>query len=198
MSAQENIASRTVLRNLLVAFLFCGVLVVLRAMPGRFYPNSFVLLGVFLAGLFWANHLVAKRGHPVWSVALSVAALVILIGPVWFFSMVFGRIGIDMRYKAQGFQIVEGCNGGAASQADFQVYEFRELLAMATNRSKLDTNLILEINRGLALAQEKAQVLDAECALADHRDLHPWKTNWVVVRPMLEDIRTRVYDSSDP
>ena len=56
-------------------------------------------------------------------VALGVLAVAATLGPV-----LYRRAAAVREYRAQGFQMVEGCNGGAAVQADGQVLMIKQYL----------------------------------------------------------------------
>ena len=87
--------------------------------------------------------------------------------------------------KAQGFQMVQGCNGGAAVQADGQVLMIKQYLEDLTYPPVKDTNMVAQLQSALVVAQEKARVLSEDCRRRGHRETHPWKTNWATIKQTL-------------
>jgi hypothetical protein len=65
--------------------------------------------------------------------ALAIAAW---LGPV-----LYRRAAAVREYRAQGFQMVEGCNGGAAVQADGQVLMIQQYLEQFSDSSNLVAQL---------------------------------------------------------
>ena len=124
-----------------------------------------------------------------------VIFLVLLLASFWLGLHPWGpsRQAVERDYKAQGFQMVEGCNGGAANQARFDVYKFDELLQMATNSPRKNSNLFSELKRGNVLAQEEFKVLSADCGKRGHRDTYPWKTNWAEIKQILRTSEEQLY-----
>jgi hypothetical protein len=88
-------------------------------------------------------------------------------------------------YEAQGFQMVQGCNGGAAVRADGQVMMIKQYLEDLTYPPVKDTNMVAQLQSALVAAQEKARVLSEDCRRRGHRETHPWKTNWVTIKQAL-------------
>jgi hypothetical protein len=120
---------------------------------------------------------------------LVVTAAVVAVGAL----AVAARIGLllyrravaEREYAAQGLQMSQGCNGGAAVQADGQVMMIKQYLEELTYASVKDTNMVTQLQNALAVAQEEAQVLSDDCRRRGHCENHPWRTNWVVVRQAL-------------
>ncbi|MEI6197010.1 MAG: hypothetical protein WCS42_22065 [Verrucomicrobiota bacterium] len=113
-------------------------------------------------------------------VAVGVLAVAVRIGPV-----LYHRSVAEREYAVQGLQMVQGCNGGAAVQADGQVMMIKQYLEMLADSSTKDTNMVFELQSALVVAQEKARVLDSDCRKRGHCDSHPWRTNWIVVSQAL-------------
>ncbi len=110
-------------------------------------------------------------------VALGALALAATLGPVS-----YRRAAAVREYRAQGFQMVEGCNGGAAVQADGQVLTIKQYLEEFTD---WPTNIIGQLQGALLTAQEKARVLSDDCRRRGHCDNFPWKTNWATIKQAL-------------
>jgi hypothetical protein len=113
-------------------------------------------------------------------VAAGVFAAAFRIGSLSYHRSVAAR-----EYAAQGFQMVQGCNGGAAAQADGQVMMIKQYLEDLAYPPVTDTNMVAQLQNALAVAQEEARVLSDDCRSRGHCESHPWKTNWVVVRQAL-------------
>jgi len=95
-------------------------------------------------------------------VAVGALAVAAMLGPVS-----YRRAAAVREYRAQGFQIVEGCNGGAAVQADTQVYTIKQYLEESTD---WPTNIVVQLQGALVTAQEKARVLIDDCRRRGHCD----------------------------
>ena len=113
-------------------------------------------------------------------VALGALVVAARVGPV-----LYSRAAAVRGYRAQGFQMVDGCNGGAAVQADGQVCTIKQYLEELSDSISKDTNVIARLRSALVLAQEKARVLGEDCRKRGHCDTYPWKTNWVAVSQAL-------------
>ena len=120
-------------------------------------------------------------------VALGTLAVAARLGPVS-----YRRVAAVRECRAQGFQMVEGCNGGAAVQADGQVYTIKQYLEEFSDSTTKDTNVITQLQGALVAAQEKARVLSEDCRRRGHCETYPWKTNWAVIREAL-----RAYEQLD-
>ena len=118
-------------------------------------------------------------------VVATVVALVVLAVAVRIGLLSYHRSVAVREYAVQGLQMVEGCNGGAAVQADGQVMMIKQHLEMLADSPTKDTNIVLQLRNALVVAQEKARVLDGDCRKRGHCDSHPWTTNWVVVSQAL-------------
>src|SRR5262245_14149232 len=105
------------------------------------------------------------------AVAAAVAVGVLAIG-----LLSYRRSAAVREYEAQGFQMVEGCNGGAAVQADGQVLMIQQYLEQIGNPSAEETNMVAQLQSALVVAQEKARVLSEDCRRRGHRETYPWKT----------------------
>ncbi|MGZ4971400.1 MAG: hypothetical protein ACXWDN_01470 [Limisphaerales bacterium] len=86
-------------------------------------------------------------------------------------------------YKAKGFQMVDGCNGGAAVGADGQVHTIEQRLEQFGDSTNRD--IIVLLQNALVIAKEKARVLDNDCSKRGHRENHPWNTNWATIKEAL-------------
>ena len=110
------------------------------------------------------------------AVAVGTLIVAVRIGP-----LLYRRAAAVREYEAQGFQMVEGCNGGAAVQANGQVLMLKQYLEEFSDSS----NLVAQLRSALVVAQEKVQVLDGDCRRRGHCDTYPWKTNWAVIKQAL-------------
>lgn len=97
----------------------------------------------------------------------------------------FRQYSVVREYKAQGHQIVDGCNLGAANVANGQVYTIKQRLEEFAASRKQNTNMIAELQNALVIAQEKHRVLSRDCRLRGHRENHPWNTNWAAIKHAL-------------
>ena len=88
-------------------------------------------------------------------------------------------------YRAQGFEMVKGCNGGAAVQADGQVIMIEQHLEEFGASPDADTNIVTQLRSALVVAREKARVLSEDCRRRGHRETYPWKTDWNTVNQAL-------------
>ncbi len=109
-------------------------------------------------------------------VALGVLAVAATFGPV-----LYRRAAAVREYRARGFQMVDGCNGGAAVQADGQVLMIKQYLEEFSD----STNMVAQLQSALVVAQEKARVLSEDCRRRGHCDTYPWTTNWTVIKQAL-------------
>jgi len=125
--------------------------------------------------------------HIVKTLLIVVAAVVavgVLVVAVRIASRSYRRSIAAREYAARGFQVVEGCNGGAAVQADGQVLMIKQYLEEFSDFTT-DPNLVAQLHSALVVAQEKALVLDEDCRRRGHCESHPWKTNWAVIKRVL-------------
>lgn len=118
-------------------------------------------------------------------VVLSVVAIGALAVGVRLGSLSHRRAVAVRDYEARGFQMVEGCNGGAAVQADGQVLMLQQYLEELTYPPVSDTNLVAQLQSALVVAQQKARVLSEDCSRRGHCDTFPWTTNWTVIKQAL-------------
>jgi hypothetical protein len=126
-------------------------------------------------------HILKKCGIVIAAaVAVGVFALAARIGV-----LSFRENSIMRQYKAHGFQILEGCNGGAAVQAAGQVLTIKQYLEDFADSPTTDTNLIIQLQTALVIAEEKAKVLSDDCCRRGHRDSYPWKSNWATIKQAL-------------
>ena len=112
---------------------------------------------------------------------IVIGAVVVGVVAVLVFSR--GNDSLAREYKAKGFQMVDGCNGGAAVGADGQVHTIEQLLehfADSTNR-----DIIVQPQNALVVAKEEARVLGNDCSKRGHRENHPWSTNWATIKETL-------------
>jgi hypothetical protein len=117
--------------------------------------------------------------------AVAVAAVGVLALAVRSGSLSQRRELAAREYKAQGFQMVDGCNGGAAVEAAGQVFTIKQYLEDFTDSPAKDTNIIVQLQTALVIAQEKAKVLNDDCRRRGHCDTCPWKTNWATIKKAL-------------
>jgi hypothetical protein len=103
----------------------------------------------------------------------------------WLFFVPRGGGRIVREYRAQGFQMVDGCNGGAANGARAEVYMLQQRLEDFADSPEADTNKIIQLKSVLAVAQEKERILREDCARRGHCETYPWKTNWVRIKDAL-------------
>lgn len=168
-------------RNALVILVFVLLLTGLRVVLRGYTPPWLTIPIAFFCGLLWANALLLKRGRPVLTVLLSLLLFPILGFPALIGSILLGRSVVEWEYKVEGFQMVDGCNGAEANRAYFEVHTLEERLAELTNAPSTDNNLIVQLQKVYATAQEKRRVLSDDCARRYHCDTHPWKTNWATI-----------------
>src|SRR5262245_60825092 len=117
--------------------------------------------------------------------SIAVAA-VVAVGALAIGLLSYRRSAAVREYEAQGFQMVEGCNGGAAVHADGQVLMIKQYLEeFAYSPRAKDTNMVAQLQSALVVAQEKARVLSEDCRRRGHRETHPWKTNWATIKQAL-------------
>ncbi len=180
-------------RNALVALAFVLLLSCRQFVPSRFSPPGLFFPIAFFCALLWANGVLIRHNRPIQAALLSMLLFPVLGFPVATASMVVGRALADWRYRTQGVRMVEGCNGGAASQADSEVYALRRLLVELADAPNADTNEIAHLEEILQLAQDKARVLSDDCRWRGHRDSHPWRTNWSTIRRELKAAEERYY-----
>ena len=114
--------------------------------------------------------------------ALAVAALAVAarLG-----SLSHRRSVAVREYEARGFQMVEGCNGGAAVQADGQILMIKQYLENFSDATAKDTNMVAQLQSALVVAQEKDRVLREDCRRRGHCEMYPWKTNWATIKQAL-------------
>ena len=118
-------------------------------------------------------------------VMAAVVAVVVLAVAVRIGSLSYHRSVAVREYAVQGLQMVQGCNGGAAVQADGQVMMIKQYLEELTYPPVKETNMVAQLKNALAVAQEEARVLSDDCRRRGHCESHPWTTNWVVVSQAL-------------
>lgn len=114
-------------------------------------------------------------------VVVAVGAIGALAVAVGVGLLSYRRAAAVREYKAQGFQMVEGCNGGAAVQADGQVLMIKQYLEEFSD----STNMVAQLQSALVVAQEKARVLSEDCRRRGHCETYPWTTNWTVIKQAL-------------
>jgi hypothetical protein len=176
-------------RNALVALGFVLLLSGVRVVPRAwlYMPHFLFIALAFFGGLVWANRVLMKQGRAILAILLSVLLVPILGFPVGIGSALLGRELVRIEYRAQGLEMVDGCNGGAAVEADGQVYAIEQRLHDFADSPGVDTNAIVQLQAALVIAQEKARILSDDCARRGHRDSHPWKTNWAAIKQALTD-----------
>lgn len=113
-------------------------------------------------------------------VAVGVLALAAMIG-----TLSLRRNAAVREYEAQGFEMVKGCNGGAAVHANSQVHTIKQQLEEFSDFPVRATNVIVQLQSALVIAQEKARILSEDCRRRGHRETHPWKTNWITINRAL-------------
>jgi hypothetical protein len=114
---------------------------------------------------------------------IAGAGILCLVGLVFVPSR---RNLIEIGYRAEGFQMLSGCNGGAANGAMFDVFTLQQELKESADVPGVNTNVIVQLRNALVIAQEMERVLRDDCAKRGHRHTYPWKTNWVVVKQALD------------
>jgi hypothetical protein len=114
-------------------------------------------------------------------VVVAVGVVGALAIAAWLGPVLYRRAAAVREYKAQGFQMVEGCNGGAAVQADGQVFMIKQYLEEFSD----STNMVAQLQSALVVAQEKARVLSEDCRRRGHCETYPWTTNWIVIKQAL-------------
>ena len=125
---------------------------------------------------------ISKKFAFVAAAVVAATLLAFAAGRGW---LLLRQSSVVRAYEAQGFQMVNGCNGSAAVGADFQVYTIQQRLEEFAKSPVRDTNLIVRLQSALVIAQEKAQVLSGDCRRRGHRENHPWKTNWATINQAL-------------
>ena len=85
-------------------------------------------------------------------VAVGVLTVAVRIGSVSYHRSVAARA-----YAAQGMQMVQGCNGGAANQAEGQIMMIKQYLEDLTYPPVKDTNMVAQLQSALVVAQQKAR-----------------------------------------
>lgn len=107
--------------------------------------------------------------------------------------MLLGRAVDERAYRAQGLQLVNGCNGGAAVGADGEVRNIEQHLEMLSEERDANTNIIAQLQIAHAIAKEKARVLSKDCGRRSHRENHPWSTNWVIITQVLKASKAELF-----
>lgn len=191
-STNGSLIVKLVKRNAVVALVFLMVMTGIRFVSGGFMTDPLFIGFAFFCSLLWANSILRKN-HPLLAVLLSLLLIPVFGVPIASGAFLLGRNVAGWEYKARGFQMKVGCNGSAAVGADGEVYQLEELLKMATNSPNADTNIMIELRKGYALAKEKAKVLSGDCAKRGHVDTYPWKTNWSAIRPIIKASEEKLY-----
>jgi hypothetical protein len=173
------------LRNALVALAVMAVFSGLFFLPDAYTPPWLICLLGLLGAFLWANGPLYRQGYPFVAVLLSVLFVPGLGYPAASGAALFRRAIQESSYRSEGYRMLEGCNGGAANQADIEVDAFERLLTEFKDTPNVDTNLVRELQRGCVLAQEKARVLSDDCRFRGHRHTKPWKTNWAEIKHIL-------------
>ena len=148
--------------------------------------NVAVLLFILFCGTFWANLPLIKFRRPISAVVLSLVLVPIFELPASIGSRLLSRTVEARAYKVQGFKMVNGCNGGAANGAAGDIHTIEQELEWLSEESPVNTNMIAQLYSIQAMAKEKARVLRDDCAKRGHRENYPWKTNWVMIRPIIK------------
>ena len=181
----KGIINLLLIRNVLVALAFMLLLAGFRVVPyASVLPWPLIPIAFFFC-LLWANGVLTKRGRPGMAVLLSVLLFPILGFPAAIGSQRMGRRLLERKYEAQGFQMVVGCNGGAAHSADGQVRTIKERLAMFANSPDVNTNVIVQLQSAYVVAQERARIMREDCGWRGHCETFPWKTNWATIKQAL-------------
>ena len=181
----KTLAASLLQRNALVFFIFLVLLTILRLTPHTLVSSPIIILVVFCGSLIWVNLILVKRGHPFMSVFLSLLLIPIMGIPIGLCSSLISRQLEEWRYERHGIQLVQGCNLAAANTAEFDIYALNNRLSELTNSPVANSNKISLIQNVLPQAQERARILDEDCAWRGHRDSHPWKTNWIAIKQAL-------------
>jgi hypothetical protein len=157
-----------------------------RFVPRGYLPPWLLIPFAFFCAVLWANSILIRRGRPVLGVVLSLFLVPVLGIPAVIVSIPYSRSLIEWQYLAQGFELVHGCNGGAANGAEFDVYKLQERLADLTGTPRAGKNEIAQLQEALALAQEKARVLNDDCGRRGHCDTKPWRASWSRIRQVID------------
>jgi hypothetical protein len=118
---------------------------------------------ILLSGLMWANAILINRGHPISGTLLSLLLVPTIGLPVLKGSLLVGHRFVEWQYKAQGLELVHGCNALAANMASFDVFIVRERLAELKDSPNADSNQIVRVENAYTAAQEKARILSDDC-----------------------------------
>lgn len=180
-----------ILRNGIVAAIFLCLLVAGSVFFSfKYIPRGFPVLLLLLTGVIWANIPLIKR-RPILAIVLSLILVPTLAALCSIFAFPLSRSFAERSYRARGFQLVNGCNGGAANGADGQVHTLKMYLADLAEEN--DTNDVANLQMALKVAEEKARILGEDCARRGHCENKPWKTNWVVVKETLSAYEEKLF-----
>src|SRR5687768_6888531 len=100
---------------------------------------------------------------------IGIVAVASISCLIWLIFVPSRRTLIEMRYRAQGFQMVRGCNGGAAVEASGQVLTLKQELDEFADAPGVNTNIIAQLRNALVIAEDKERVLSDDCARRGHR-----------------------------
>ena len=172
-------------RNALVALVFLLVVTVRQPFSGRFTLPWMVVLVAFVCSLVWASRPLIQRGRPISAAWLSLLLLPVMGFPILITASQLSRDWVERQYRAQGLELVPGCNLAAASRADIEIYQMNDRLEELTNRPSADPAQFNRLHQAMPIALERARILGDDCRKRGHRDSHLWKTNWVAIKQAL-------------
>ncbi len=179
-------------RNAIAAVFFVLALALTRSCPQLYFLPWQAIAAMVVCGFFWANIPLYRAGKRVVAILVSIALPTLVGIPGMSIAIAFSKFESAMEYRAKGFQLVSGCNGGADNSATFelkQLDDYIERLGDAKN-----TNLLAQLQSVRVIAKEKAKVLNADCGKRGHREDHPWKTNWVGIKKTLAAAEKVIYE----
>ena len=166
----------------MVALAFVLLLTIFRLIAGGYVPLLIFTVIVLLGALMWANAILINRGHRISGTLLSLLVVPTIALSVIKGSSLSSHTFVKWKYKAEGLELVHGCNALAANMASFDVSILRERLAKLKDSPNTDSNQIVRVENAYATAQDKARILSDDCKRRGHRENHPWKSNWDTIK----------------
>jgi hypothetical protein len=193
MGEPSNSLSPTLFkRNAVVAIILVFALAVIRALPPAYMPPWQALALLLLCSLFWANLPLYKAGHRLRSLVLSVILVPLISIGAMPIAMPLGNFISAQQYRAEGLQLVNGCNGAAANSAYFEVQKLGEYVERLSDPK--NTNLLAQLQSVRIVAEEKLKILNADCSRRGHRENHPWRTNWSEIKATLTNAEYAIFN----
>ncbi|TAK98815.1 MAG: hypothetical protein EPO07_11510 [Verrucomicrobia bacterium] len=89
--------------------------------------------------------------------------------------ILFNRWRIERSYKAAGYTMQPGCNGGWANQAMFKLYSLSNDLEEVQQATIPDTNELARLQREIVAAQKEFEFRNEDCRKRGHVDTIPVK-----------------------